>query len=210
MVDSSPGTEQLQGWLERMRSGDRSALDELIRHVCSRLEKLTRQLLRSYPGVHRWAQTDDVLQNALLRLLRALKVVQPESMRDFFALATVQIRRELLDLARHYYGPEGMGANHASQADAEPSGTPLYEKADQSLEPSNLAEWCEFHRHIDELPGEEREVIDLLFYQGLTQAEAAIILNVTVRTVQRRWQSALLKLHRLLKGNNHGDRCGMQ
>lgn len=199
MVDASPENAQLQGWLERMRSGDQAALDELIRHVCGRLQKLTHQLLKGYPGVRRWAQTDDVLQNALVRLLRALQTVQPATTRDFFALATVQIRRELLDLARHYYGPEGAGANHASQADGDRSGTPLYEQADLSLEPGNLAEWCELHRHIDELPDEEREVVGLLFYQGLTQAEAATILSVTVRTVQRRWQSALLKLHDLLK-----------
>ena len=69
-----------------------------------------------------------------------------------------------------------------------------------SHEPAALAEWCELHRHIRELPDEEREIVGLLFYQGLSQAEAAVILDVTVRTVQRRWQAALLKLHQVLKG----------
>ena len=63
-----------------------------------------------------------------------------------------------------------------------------------------LAAWGEFHRQVRELPAEEREVVDLLFYQELAQAEAAALLHVTVRTVQRRWQAALLKLHRVLKG----------
>lgn len=200
MADPSPGTVQLLGWLERMRAGDRSAPDELIRHVCGRLEKLTRQMLRGFPGVRRWVQTDDVLQNALVRLLRALQAVEPGSMREFFALATEQIRRELLDLVRHYYGPEGPGAHHATGADGNGSQGPAYEKPDLSHEPSGLAEWCEFHRHINELPEEERDVVGLLYYQGLTQAEAAAVLHVTVRTVQRRWQAALLKLHAILKG----------
>jgi RNA polymerase sigma-70 factor (ECF subfamily) len=200
MADVLPQTTLLQGCLDRMRAGDRSARDELFRRVCGRLERLTRKMLKGFPGVHRWAQTDDVLQNALVRLLRALDDVQPASVRAFFALSAEQIRRELLDLARHYYGPQGAGANHASHSGQSDAGHPAYEKADNSHEPSALAAWCEFHRQVSELPADEREVVNLLFYQELTQAEAAGILKVTVRTVQRRWQSALLKLHQILKG----------
>jgi RNA polymerase sigma-70 factor (ECF subfamily) len=200
MVDALPQTTELQGYLDRMRAGDSAARDELFRRVCGRLERLTRKMLKGFPGVRRWAQTDDVLQSALVRLLRALPDVQPASVREFFALSAEQIRRELLDLARHFYGPQGLGANHASGARGSTSENPAYEKADESQEPSALAAWCEFHRQVNQLPEDEREVVDLLYYQELTQAEAAALLNVTVRTVQRRWQSALLKLHRILKG----------
>jgi RNA polymerase sigma-70 factor (ECF subfamily) len=200
MADGSAGTVQLQKLVERLRAGDQGAFDELIRHSCGRLEQLTRRMLRGFPGVQRWEQTDDVLQGALLRLLRALKAVRPASVREFFGLANEQVRRELLDLARHYYGPEGPGARHATRGAEEDGENPLHERADLSHEPGGLAEWCELHRHIRELPEDEREAVGLLFYQGLTQAEAAAVLGVTVRTVQRRWQAALLKLHGILKG----------
>jgi RNA polymerase sigma-70 factor (ECF subfamily) len=195
MPDPPPDTVQLRGWLERLQAGDRAASDELIRHVCDRLERMARRMLNDFPGVRRWAETGDVLQSALMRLLRALRAVRPDSMRAFFALAAEQVRRELLDLARHFYGPEGAGAHHASLGDSPP------DPSDHAADPGRLAEWCEFHRQTDQLPDDEREVVDLLFYQGLTQPEAAAVLEVTVRTVQRRWQSALLKLHRLLKGD---------
>ncbi len=200
MAETSPQTVQLQGWMQRLRAGDDAVLDELIRHVSGRLQRLTRQMLKSHPAVKRWAQTEDVLQGALVRLLRAVRNVQPNSMRDFFALATQQIRWELIDLARHFYGPQGQGTKHATHCD-EPDGKPLYDQPDPTAEPSNLAEWCEFHEKIDELPDEEREVVGLLFYQGLPQAEAAALLNVTVRTVQRRWHAALVKLHQTLQGH---------
>ncbi|MBL8798147.1 MAG: helix-turn-helix domain-containing protein, partial [Planctomycetia bacterium] len=45
---------------------------------------------------------------------------------------------------------------------------------------------------------------DLLFYQGLSQAEAAALLNVSERTVKRRWQSARLQLHDALGGEFPG------
>jgi RNA polymerase sigma-70 factor (ECF subfamily) len=204
MGESSAGSVQLQGWLERLQQGDPTALDGLIRHAGARLERLTHHMLREYPGVRRWAQTDDVLQSALVRLLRALRAVQPVAPRDFLALATEQIRRELLDLARHFYGPHGLGANHASQPEGDSANRPLYEQPDPSYEPDRLAEWCEVHERIRNLPDEEREVVGLLFYQGLTQAETATVLRVTVRTVQRRWQAALLRLHQALGG--HGLR----
>ena len=48
--------------------------------------------------------------------IRALGEVRPPTAADFFRLAAVQIRRELLDLARRYSGAHGLGANHASIA----------------------------------------------------------------------------------------------
>jgi RNA polymerase sigma-70 factor (ECF subfamily) len=65
-------------------------------------------------------------------------------------------------------------------------------------EPSTLAEWTDFHETVQLLPQAEREVFDLLWYEGLTQAEAAQVLGVTDRTVKNRWRSAKLELQRLL------------
>src|SRR5258707_13793281 len=95
MPDPSAHTTQLHGWLERMRAGDLTAREELLHSLCGRLERLARKMLRRFPKVHRWAETGDVLQNSLLRLLRALEQVQPASMRDFFGLAAEQMGPEL-------------------------------------------------------------------------------------------------------------------
>ena len=64
------------------------------------------------------------------------------------------------------------------------------DEADDSENPCNLAEWTEFHQQVDALPEDEREVFNLLWYGELTQAEAAEILGIAVRTVIRRWQAA--------------------
>lgn len=205
MDDASLQTRQLEDCLQRLREGDRAARDELLRHVQDRLRRLARKMLKSFPAVRRWAETDDVLQNALIRLLRALDEVSIGSLREFFALSTEQIRRELLDLARHYYGPCGMGARHVTDAGNGSDAGPVYDRADLSHEPAALAAWCEFHEQVQELPAQEREVISLLYYQGVTQAEAAAVLGVTVRTVQRRWQAALLKLHQVFQGCLPGE-----
>jgi RNA polymerase sigma factor (sigma-70 family) len=204
MPDSSANTSPLLANIGRLRAGDATALNELIRLAGERLETLTRRMLRDYPRVRRWAQTDDVLQNALIRLCRALQQVQPAGVREFFALATTQIRRELLDLARHYSGPENAAAHHESWAadPGQPHVSP--DHSDPTNDPVALTDWCEFHEHVAALPDEEREVFGLIFYQGLTQDDAAEVLGVSVRTIQRRWQTAMLNLHRARGGQAPG------
>ncbi len=200
MTESNCQQSIVQQLLPRAVMGDRAAIDAVLRHTCDRLTSLTRRMLGDFQRVRRWAETDDVLQNAMLRLVTALRDVKPVTARDFLALAALQIRRELIDLARRFYGPEGIGANQESRAPEDSHHPGPEHKGDLSHEPSSLAQWTELHQQIGALPDDEREVVGLLFYQGLSQAEAAEVLNISVRTVQRRWHTALCKLHRVWQG----------
>lgn len=202
MASVTDRTAELQHCLERLQAGDEAARQELLTRACERLQRLTRKMLRGDSRVKRWEQTDDVFQNSALRLYRALQDVHPQTVQEFFRLAAVQIRRELIDLARHYYGPEGLGAhsltNHG-QTDGDGTSHGAAEPDDLTHELTRLAMWQEFHQQVETMPDDEREVFDLLWYQDLTEAEAAELLDVSVRTIHRRWQAARLRLHRVLK-----------
>jgi RNA polymerase sigma-70 factor (ECF subfamily) len=198
-----PSTIQLQGLIERLHAGDPSARNELIARACDRLRRLTHKMLQDFPRVKRWEDTDDVLQNAALRLMKALETLTPGSVADFFRLAALQIRRELIDLARHYYGPEGAGAKHATKVDDGSAGStppPHEDKAVTTWEAQRLAFWQEFHERVNSLPVKERETFSLVWYHGLTQAEAAAVLNVSTPTIKNWWLSARLLLQDALKG----------
>jgi RNA polymerase sigma-70 factor (ECF subfamily) len=204
MTEPTGQTVQIQAWIDRLRTGDELARKELLACACQRLERLTRKMLRDFPRVKRWEETADVTQNAALRLYRTLQDVIPRDVREFFRLASLNIRRELLDLAKHYGGPQGQGAHHATwqAGDDSRAGPGGRDPADESADPTQLARWSEFHERIETLPDEEREVFDLVWYQGLSQAEVAELLQVSERTIKRRWQSARLKLHELLQGES--------
>ena len=200
-------TANVQRCLDRLGRGDDAARKELLEVACERLIRLTRVMLRDYRRLKRWEETDDVCQTALIRLSRALEVTTPANPRDFYRLATLQIRRELIDLARRHFGPEGQGANHAtndSGGDPEGGTRPAYERADSADGPTQIAAWREFHERVEALPEEEKEVFDLVWYQGLQHTQAAELLGVSARTVKRRWQAACLRLHELLGGELPG------
>jgi RNA polymerase sigma factor (sigma-70 family) len=200
LVDSAAKTTVLVQLVERMQAGDRAACEALVRAFQTRLEHLARKMLERYPSVGRWVEIDDVLQASLLRLLRALESVQPDSTRAFFGLAAEQMRRELLDLTRHFYGPQGEGANLARAENDPGKCRPGFEPVDR--EDSDLEQWCEFHQEVARLPERQREVVGLIYYHGWTQAQVAELFQVNARTVRRWWESALVSLHGVLKGSN--------
>jgi RNA polymerase sigma-70 factor (ECF subfamily) len=62
--------------------------------------------------------------------------------------------------------------------------------SESTLDSGHLVAWGEFHEQIGRLPEEELEVFDLLWYQGLSHAEAAELLQLSTKTIQRRLQAA--------------------
>lgn len=199
MPDSSLHTTLLRRWVERIRAGDLSARDELLRATHDRLERLARKMLRGYPAVKRWEETGDLLQNAVLRLLHALREVEPTSVRDFFGLAAEQMRRELLDLARHYRVRQMQRLRCAADPEGSSAAATVLEPRAEAEDRDELEKWCAFHETVERLPVEEREVVGLIYYHGWTQSEVAEHLHMSKRSVQRHWSAAMLKLHELLK-----------
>lgn len=196
MIDAF--SERLGTVLDRHIAGDATARPELISLFCDRIVLLSRHALRSYPGVARWEDTDDIAQNVSLRLWQSLKDVYPPTPSDFVRFTAVQIRRELLDMARKYAGPEGLNTNHKS------IGSRIYHSSfggtDDTHEPIHLAAWAEFHVAVNALPDDERATFDLLWYQGLSQPQAATLLDLSERTIRRRWRTGRARVLATLTG----------
>jgi RNA polymerase sigma factor (sigma-70 family) len=67
-------------------------------------------------------------------------------------------------------------------------------------DPTKAAELAEFHRRVETLPPDQREVIDLFWYQGLDRAEVALTLGVSEKTISRRWRDLRMKLADWISG----------
>lgn len=128
----------------------------------------------------------------MVRLHRSLLAVKPTTAREFYGLAATQLRRRLIELARKHYGREGVWKNHLTD-----NGEIV--KASATKAPEYLDEWTEFHEQIDRLTEDEREVVHLLWHEGTTQSDAAVVMGISLATLKRRWQSARLKLTHSIK-----------
>jgi RNA polymerase sigma-70 factor (ECF subfamily) len=184
--------------LKRMEEGDPTAQDELIGAVCRRMQQLARRMLDDYSRLRRWEETDDVFSGAALRLSKALRSVTPQSPQHFYRLAALQIRRELQEMVRRHCRNDAPQIVNRSDSEAEDSATRsacgTAEPTDITHDPSQLSHWVELHAAIGELPQEQRDVFEAIWYHQLTQSDAADLLGISRRTLIRRWQAACLSL----------------
>ena len=155
-----------------------------LRFLCSAL------LHRSYPRLTRAPlnlEADELLSAVVERLLKALEQARPETVRQFFALANQHMRWELNDLARRLdHQPAAVEVSEWMVPALPSSGSALTPDGRRMLEA------------IDRLPEEEREAFELVRVQGLSYAEAAGILSVSGKTVQRRLNRSLILLRKAL------------
>jgi RNA polymerase sigma-70 factor (ECF subfamily) len=202
VADSGSGTTfRIQRCLGRLARGDLAARNELFAHSQSRLVALAQFMRRDFGRLARLEDTDDVLQQAAIRLCRALESMQPASPADFFRLAALQIRRELVDLTRRHYGRNGASRELAKTVDLGTDSDGLATQLpDPESGPAEMAEWTEFHKAVDHLPEPERLAFELVWYHGLSQAEAAAVMDISERHWRRHWLSARLRLSDLLPG----------
>ncbi len=171
--------------LKRLREGDRSAENELAQAILARFEALARRMLHKFPGVRRYEDTADLVQESMIRLLRSLREVSPTNTREFFGLAAEQIRRQLLDLLKRHK----QALNKRREAAAEPA---------SPADDADLTRWAAFHEAVSQLPVEEREVFMLSYYHNWTQAEMAELFQVEERTIRRRWKAANTSMREFL------------
>lgn len=189
MSTSELNTTALRALVDRIQQGEASALNELLSRAAQRLERLARSMLKRYPQVRQYEQTGDVVQEASLSLLRALRELPITSTRDFYALAGEHMRRRLLDLARRHRRGGGM----AVMAET-PEPPPSDDRSDE------LDTWAAMHEAVEALPADQREVFALRFYHGWEQQEIADLLQVSTKTVQRLWLRGQVTLGEALGG----------
>jgi len=190
-MGASNTTMAVQRLLDDLGATGRPSDDPIVRALLTRtvdrLQMLCSRLLRrNYPRLTRrpaYLETNDVFGALVSRLLRALDEIKPRSVRQFFGLVNTHLRWELNDIAR--------------RIDAHPVVQRYASEPEDQLPQTTGDDSATLHRileAIQALPETEREVFELVRVQGLTQVEAAEILQVAVKTVQRRLRRGLLLL----------------
>src|SRR5262249_13176196 len=183
-------TVVIQRYLDAL-PGDTAAepiIRELLERAAGRLRLLCASLLyKSYPRLTRPplnVETDELLGGVVAGLLTALRTTRPPTVRRFFALANQHMRWQLNDLARRLDDQPAAVALAESGVAGPPS------SSDSCLTPDGRR----ILGAIEALPEDEREVFDLVGIQGLSHAEAAGVVGVSEKTIQRRLNRARILL----------------
>jgi RNA polymerase sigma factor (sigma-70 family) len=206
---SDDSTAVLQGLLERAAAGDAEARRSLLELTRDRLSGHARRLLHGrYARVEAFAQTDDVVQQVYIKILknqdRFWRSAQGEPVRtlaEYFGHTSAWIRDVLCDLLRQAYGRDDNRPAAVPLAGGASDTAPRHDPASSTHDGEKLRRWTEFHEAAARLPDKLRSVFDLLWYQELTQAEAAALLGIAVPTVKLRWMKARLQVQQALGGS---------
>jgi RNA polymerase sigma factor (sigma-70 family) len=210
---SDDSTAVLQRQLERAMTGDAEARQRLLELTRDRLMRHARRFLHgSYARLEPFAQTDDVVQDLYVKILQNQDRFwvnadgQPvRTLAEFFGHTSAWMRDVLCDRLRKEYG-RGDHRPSALPLDGGPSDTgPRYDPSSSTLEGEKLRRWTDFHEAAARLPDDLRAVFDLLWYQELSQAEAAALLGIAVPTVKLRWMKARLQVQQALGGSPFDD-----
>ena len=186
MATSASGqiTHLLLAWGD----GDRAALAELMPLVYDELRKVAaRHLRRQRPG--HTLQTTDLVNEAYLRLIDSSQV-RWQNRAHFFAVSAQLMRRILVDFARQRQNLKRGGGAQQISLDEALAVTP--ERG------ADLLALDEALTRLAALSPRQAQVVELRYFGGLSEEEAAEALKVSVRTVQRDWNLARLWLYREL------------
>ncbi len=193
MASTSP-TGEVTRLLGQLRGGDRDALDRLFPLVYQELRYAAERALRREAGGHT-LQPTALVHEAYLKL--AGGPLESANRAHFLGIAARAMRQVLVDHARRRRAAKrggGEAAMSLSEADVA-----------WSVRPDELLGLDEALDRLAQRNDRLRRVVELRFFGGLTEDEAAVALGVTTRTVQRDWAKARAWLHKELAGTMAAD-----
>jgi len=186
-VGNGPGevTQLLQQW----RAGDAQAESALFEMLLPDLRRIAGYCFRGERSGHT-LQPTALVNEAFVRLARA-KNIDWQDRGHFFALAARIMRRYLIDHARAQPSVQFLPMD----------GFP--ERALGRRTPLELAMTVDdLLNELEKESAQQRVVVELKFFLGMTDEEAADALNLKLHTLQREWHRARLWLYQRLAGEN--------
>jgi len=192
-MTTNVGPEEITHLLMEMRRGNVEATNDLIPLVYGQLRRIARSLLRNERDDHT-LQPTALVNDALMKLIGAERL-EWQSRAQFFALSARIMRHILIDHARRHVSPRHGGKLPKVSLD---EGL-VYEwaQAESSWrQAESLLSLNEALDKLHELDPRATELVEMRFFAGMTEAEIAEVLKLSVRTVKRDWEFARDWLYR--------------
>ena len=178
--------EQLTALLQAWSDGDQKALEKLAPRVHQELHRLAGRYMAGERPNHP-LQTTALINEAYIRLI-GWKNVRWQNRAHFFGVSARLMRRILVDEARARRGPKRRADLSDTSLDEgcvfRPEKSPDVLALDEAL------------TRLAELDPRKSQIVELRFFGGLNEAETALVLGVSERTVRHDWKLAKAWLYR--------------
>lgn len=179
------------GLLRKWQDGDESALSQLLPLVHDTLHRLAHRYVNRERQGHT-LQTTALVNEAFLRLV-GQQDVDWENRAHFFAVSAQVMRHILVDYARQRAsGKRGGGLRHVT-LDGE-----AIVSAGRSAELIALDDALEA---LEKIHPRGSRIVELRYFGGMNNKEAAEVLRVSETTVERDWRLAKAWLYRELQAH---------
>jgi RNA polymerase sigma factor (TIGR02999 family) len=173
-------THKITNLLIDWRAGRPESAEELMNLVYTELRRLAARFMRRERPGHT-LQTTALVHEAYIRLCGA-DFIDWQNRAHFFAVAAQQVRRVLVDHARGARAGKRWGAlKKMSLADVDLGQIDRGERLialDEALE------------RLAEMDARAARIVELRYFGGLTEREAAEVLNISTATLKRDWDFA--------------------
>ena len=179
--------------LNRYLSGDRSAISQLIDRHSKRVRDYIRMMVKDHDVA------DDILQETLIKAVRVIDEGRYADTGKFLSWVLRIAHNQVIDYFRSQKSQRTV-----SESDAGYNVLGTLRFAERNVEDRMISEQIEadVRRMIDTLPEEQREVVVMRYYAGMSFQEIADQTEVSINTALGRMRYALINLRKMIKENN--------
>ena len=181
-----PASAAVAEWVRRVEDSVAGAPGEIAPRLYADLREIANAMLRNVKPGHT-LQPTALVHEAYLRVAR-LDPDAERGRRQFLALAAKAMRSVLVDHAR-VKDAKRRGGGVRPAALTTMDGLASSQTADL-VDPGELVDLDAALAEFECIDPERTRIVELLFFGGLSSAEAADVLGTTQRTVQRGWATA--------------------
>lgn len=179
--------------LNRYLSGERGAISQLIDRHSNRVRDYIRMMVKDRD------LANDILQETLIKVVRVIDQGRYADTGKFLSWVLRIAHNQVIDYFRSQ-----KSAKTINESDAGYNVLGTLRFADSTVEDKLIAEQvaADVRRLVEHLPEEQREVVMLRYYSGLSFQEIADQTNVSINTALGRMRYALINMRKMIKEND--------
>ncbi len=179
--------------IANFRKGDKSAIDKLIRRYSTNVYSYLLMMVKDQD------LANDFLQETFIKVFESLKRGKYEE-KGIFLSWVIRIAHNIV--IDYYRKNKNFPTVSNDESDYDLLNSPKYtdKNIEQKLQESALKE--EIRKLVEKLPAEQKEVVLLRHYGGLSFKEIAKLTGVSINTALGRMRYALINLRKLVE--KHG------